>query len=156
MTRLVSLALVLAACRGSSTQEPVVADHRTPLPMSAKMALHQKEQMRDHLRAVQEIVAAIGKDDFKAVTVASARIGWSERQATMCKHMGAGAPGFAEAGEHFHKTADTIGVAAGRQDRAGVLAALDATLNTCTSCHETYRQDVADVAAPDPAECSMH
>jgi hypothetical protein len=161
---LATLALVgslVGACRGSSAEpaaNPPLAHHeatapaknldpRTPLPLTAMMAVHQKQEMRDHLRVVQEITAALGKDDFAAIARSAARIGWSEQQAAMCKHMGAGAAGFAEVGEHFHKTADTIADAARRRDRTAVITALDATLQTCTGCHETYRQDIVDASA---------
>jgi cytochrome c556 len=137
-----ALAAPLAACKGSSA----APDARTPVPLTAMMANHQKQEMRDHLRVVQEITAALTKDDFDAIAKSAARIGWSEREAMMCKHMGAGAPGFAEVGEHFHKTADKIGEAAKRHDRAGVTAALDATLQTCVGCHDTYRQEIVDQA----------
>ena len=33
-----------------------------------------------------------------------------------------------------------------KKDRAGVLAALDATLNVCVSCHSAYKQQVVDEA----------
>ncbi|MEP6863190.1 MAG: cytochrome c [Deltaproteobacteria bacterium] len=157
-----ALAAALAACRGSSAASPTKdtpappakpapaaagMDARTPLPLTTMMATHQKQEMRDHLRVVQEITAALVKDDFAAIGTSAARIGWSDQQAMMCKHMGAGAPGFAEVGEHFHKTADTIAEAAKRHDHAGVTAALDATLRTCVGCHETYRQEIVDAAA---------
>jgi cytochrome c556 len=58
--------------------------------------------------------------------------------------MGAAAPGFAAMALTFHHTADTIGDAARRGDRAGVLAALDRTLQTCVGCHSAYRQEVVD------------
>jgi hypothetical protein len=151
----------LAACHGSSAEpaqaEPPahsaaaptsVMDPRTPVPLTPMMALHQKRDMRDHLRVVQEITAALAIDDFDAIAGAATRIGWSEPQAAMCKHMGAGAPGFAEVGEHFHKTADQIGDAARRRDRDGVVHALDATLQTCVGCHEAYRQDIVVEARP--------
>jgi len=156
-----ALAAALAACRGSSaapatkdTPAPAAKtapaamnmDSRTPLPLTAMMASHQKQEMRDHLKVVQEISAALTKDDFDAIAKSASRIGWSEQQAMMCKHMGAGAPGFADVGEHFHKTADTIVDAAKRHDRAGVTAALDATLRTCVGCHDTYRQEIVDDA----------
>ena len=157
------LAAALAACRGSSAApakkdspaptsaaKPAPAannmDSRTPLPLTAMMANHQKQEMRDHLRVVQEITGALAKDDFDAIAKSAARIGWSDQQAMMCKHMGAGAPGFAEVGEHFHKTADTIAEAAKRHDRAGVVTALGATLQTCVGCHDTYRQEIVDDA----------
>lgn len=97
---------------------------------------------------VREIAAALVKDDFDAIAASAARISWSEPQAAKCKHMGAGAPGFAAMGEHFHKTADQIGAAARRRDRPGVVRALDVTLQTCVGCHETFRQEVvADAKA---------
>jgi hypothetical protein len=117
-------------------------DGRTPVPLSAMMAAHQKRDMRDHLRVVQEITAALARDDFDAIAASAARIGWSEQQAAKCKHMGAGAPGFSAMGEQFHKTADQISNAARRHDRSGVVNALDVTLQACVGCHESYRQDI--------------
>ncbi len=169
LTLALGLAPALAGCRGSSA-DPAAAptahaatgapspsaapatpaanlDTRTPLPLTAMMATHQKQEMRDHLRVVQEITAALTKDDFAAIAASAARIAWSDQQAMMCKHMGAGAPGFAAVGEHFHKTADTITEAARRHDHAGVTAALDATLQTCIGCHDTYRQEIVDDGA---------
>lgn len=119
-------------------------DKRTPLPLTEMMATHQKQEMRDHLQVVQEIAIALGKDDFDAITAAAARIAWSDKQAMMCKHMGAGAPGFTAMGEHFHRTADGIVTAAKNRDRAGVATALGTTLETCVKCHATYRQDIVD------------
>lgn len=156
-----ALGASLAACHGSPAEparsEPParsaaastsVVDPRTPVPLTAMMALHQKRDMRDHLRVVQEVTAALALDDFDAIATSAARIGWSEQQAGMCKHMGAGAPGFAEVGEQFHKTADQIGEAARRRDRGGIVHALDATLQTCVGCHEAYRQDIVVEAMP--------
>jgi cytochrome c556 len=121
-------------------------DGRKALPLTAMMANHQKQEMRDHLAVVQEISIALGKDDFDAIAASAARIAWSDKQAMMCKHMGAGAPGFTEMGEHFHRTADGIVTAAKKRDRAGVATALGTTLETCVSCHATYRQDIVDEA----------
>jgi hypothetical protein len=117
-------------------------DARAPVPLSPMMAAHQKEQMRDHLRAVQEITQGLARSDFAAIAAAAARIGWNDQQAMMCKHMGAGAPGFAELGERFHRTADTIAAAAKKKDRAATLSALGATLETCVGCHAAYRQEI--------------
>jgi len=110
------------------------------------MAEHQKAQMRSHLGAVQEIVAALAKNDFAAVEAATKKIGYSDSMATMCTHMGAGAPGFTPTAIQFHRTADTIGAAAAKKDRAAVLDALNATLTTCVGCHATYKQQIVDQA----------
>jgi cytochrome c556 len=118
------------------------AETRKPLPLPAMMAEHQKQHMREHLAAVQAIIAAIGRDDMDGVAKASARIGYSAAMGQMCEHMGAATPGFTAMALNFHHTADTIGEAARRGDRAGVLAALDRTLQTCVGCHATYQQEV--------------
>jgi hypothetical protein len=119
-------------------------DTRQPLPLLAMMAEHQKQNMREHLAAIQVIIAAIGRDDMDAVATATASIGYSEAMGQMCEHMGAAAPGFTTMALTFHRTADTIRDAARRGDRAGVLSALDRTLQTCVGCHATYRQQVVD------------
>jgi cytochrome c556 len=119
-------------------------DARQPLPLPPMMAAHQKQNMREHLAAVQAIVAAIGRNDMDAVAKAAGRIGYSAAMGQMCEHMGAAAPGFTTLALNFHHTADTIADAARRGDRAGVLSALDKTLQTCVGCHSTYRQEVVD------------
>jgi hypothetical protein len=119
-------------------------DTRQPLPLLAAMATHQKQNMREHLAAIQAIVGAIGRDNMDGVAKAAARLGYSETMGQMCQHMGAAAPGFTPMALNFHHTADTIGDAARRGDRAGVLSALDRTLQTCVGCHSTYRQEVVD------------
>lgn len=120
------------------------ADTRQPLPLTAMMAEHQKYNMREHLAAIQAIIAALGRDDMDAVAAAAARIGYSDAMGQMCEHMGAAVPAFTAMALTFHRTADTISDAARRGDRGGVLSALDRTLQTCVSCHATYRQEVVD------------
>jgi len=119
-------------------------DTRSPVPLLPMMANHQKQNMRDHLVAVQEITAALATDDFPAIERAAGRIGLSEQMGQMCSHMGAGAPGFTEQALNFHRTADRIGAAARDRDRARVVTELGATLHTCTSCHAAWRQQIVD------------
>jgi len=145
---LVPILLILLAggVQTRAEEHSGAADTRKPLPLPAMMAEHQKENMREHLAAVQAIIAALGRNDMDGVAKASARIGYSEAMGQMCEHMGAAAPGFTTMALNFHHTADTIGEAARRGDRAGVLTALDRTLQTCVGCHATYRQEVVDEA----------
>lgn len=112
------------------------------------MAHHQKQNMRDHLVAVQEIVAALARDDFAAIEKAATRIGLSDGMEAMCTHMGAGAPGFTEQALSFHRAADAIAVAARDKDRARTLDALGTTLQICTGCHATFKQQIVDEATP--------
>ena len=54
-------------------------DSRRALPLPPMMANHQKQNMRDHLVGVQEIVAAMVDADFTAAERAAGRIGYSEQ-----------------------------------------------------------------------------
>jgi hypothetical protein len=121
-------------------------DDRTKVPLLPMMAHHQRVNMRDHLTAVQEIVAAAATSDFAAIEKAAGRIGYSEQMGAMCTHMGAGAPGFTDLALEFHRTADTIGAAAKQKDSTEVLAALGRTLAKCTGCHARFKQEVVDEA----------
>lgn len=121
-------------------------DERAPVPLMPMMALHQKEHMRDHLVAVQEIVLALAEADFEGVEKAAGRIGFSEQMGRMCTHMGAGAKGFTEQGLDFHHTADRIALAAKERNSRKILEELGATLKTCTSCHSAWKQRVVSEA----------
>jgi len=119
-------------------------DTRVPVPLLPHMAQHQKENMRDHLVAVQEIAVAAGRGDFTAVEEASRRLGLAPGMERMCQHMGKGAPGFTEQALAFHRSADEIARAARGRDSSAVMKALGATLHLCTGCHATFRQKVVD------------
>jgi len=147
-----TVACMCLAAMASAWAEPTASpqealdqlDPRKPLPLLPMMANHQKANMRDHLQAVQEIIAGLPNNDFAAIERASSRMGFSEKTAKMCQHMGLGAPGFTEMGVNFHKTADTIGEAARARNADGVLRALGRTLAACTNCHASYKQQVVD------------
>jgi cytochrome c556 len=142
------LLLLLAGTPIRAEEHPMMStsgtDARQPLPLTAMMAAHQKQNMREHLAAVQAIVAAIARDDLEGVAKAAAALGYSQAMGQMCEHMGAAAPGFTPMALDFHHTADTIGDAARRGDRAAVLTALGGTLQTCVACHAAYRQEIVD------------
>jgi len=138
--------LVSAPSSTSPSQALDEMDRRQPVPLLPMMAHHQKENMRDHLVAVQEIVGAIAMSDFAGVERAANRIGFSDQMGRMCDHMGAGAPGFSKQAIDFHQTADRIAAAARAGDGAVALRELSATLQACTSCHATWKQQVVDEA----------
>jgi hypothetical protein len=148
-----TIALPLGCQRPAATPPPSAPsaaalldsmDTRVPVPLLPMMANHQKQNMRDHLRAVQEIIGAVGASDFEGVARAAATIGYSDQMGQMCNHMGAGAPGFADQALRFHHTADKIAEAARARDKPGVLTALNETLATCTGCHAAFKQRVVD------------
>ena len=121
-------------------------DHRQAVPLQPMMAWHQKQNMMEHLVAIQRITAALAVEDWSAVGDAAALIESSPQMQQMCQHMGAGAPGFTDMALDFHRRADAIGVAADEQDGPAVLRATAHTLEACTSCHAAYRQELVDAA----------
>ena len=137
---------VIAPAHQSADAVLASMDGRTPVPLLPAMANHQKQNMREHLVAVQEITAGVSASDFAAIEHGASRIGFSEQMGAMCHHMGAGAAGFSERALAFHHTADGIGAAAKRHDMPAVLSKLSETLAACTSCHESYKQRVVDEA----------
>lgn len=121
-------------------------DTRVEVPLLPMMANHQKQNMREHLVALREIIAGVSAEDFERIDAASKKIGFSEQMGVMCTHMGAGAPGFTDRALAFHHTADAIGAAARRHDMKRVLSALAETTSACTDCHATFKQRVVDAA----------
>lgn len=121
-------------------------DPRTPVPLQPMMAWHQKQNMMEHLVAIQRITDGLAREDWGEVAAASALIESSPQMQQMCEHMGAGAAGFTELALDFHRRADKIGEAARAQDSAAVLRATSHTLEACTSCHATYKQEVVSAA----------
>lgn len=145
-------ALASSAAGVDPRDEAEQMDARTPVALTPMMATHQKEQMRDHLVAIDEIVIALVSDDWPAMEAAGARLGSSPDTTRMCQHMGAATPGFTGRGVGFHQVADGIRVAVRAKDHAGVVKALGATLAACTACHADYRQDI--VTGPEYARAT--
>lgn len=125
-------------------EELAKMDTRRPVPLQPMMAWHQKQNMMDHLVAIQQITAHLATEDWDQIVAASKKIESSPQMQQMCQHMGAGAEGFTELALEFHKRADKIGEAATKKDAKAVLAATSHTLEACTSCHATYRQEIVD------------
>lgn len=153
---------VAAAAASHPADELAKLDTRTPVPLQPMMAWHQKQNMMEHLVAIQRITDGLAREDWEEIALASALIESSPHMQQMCEHMGAGADGFTELALDFHRRADAIGEAARARDGAAVLRATSNTLQACTGCHGTYRQEVVDAAtfqartgqAHDPA--AMH
>lgn len=140
-------------------------DTRTPVPLQPMMAWHQKQNMNEHLVAIQRITQGLVDSDWDAIAAASRLIESSPEMEQMCNHMGAGAPGFTELALEFHRRADAIGAAARARDSAATLKATAHTLQACTTCHATFRQEVVSQqiwqertgsAHTPPADMHMH
>ena len=162
------LLLAIAACKGEGAAQTVAheqtqpvasapgvcqpmedlaaLDPRTPVPLQPMMAWHQKQNMMEHLVAIQRITDGLAREDWTEIASASSLIESSPQMQQMCQHMGAGAKGFTQMALDFHRRADGIGKAARAHDVAAVLRATSNTLQSCTGCHAAYRQEVVSAA----------
>lgn len=139
-----SAAPVTAAC--APMEELARLDARRPVPLQPMMAWHQKQNMMEHLVAIQRITEGLSREDWGEIAQASALIEASPHMQQTCQHMGAGAEGFTEMALDFHRRADAIGAAARAQDAGAVLRATSHTLEACTGCHAAFRQEIVDPA----------
>lgn len=121
---------------------PEALDPRKPVYLTEKMAARQKQNMRGHLIAFQQIIVALQTGDFGRINESARELGFSPQKGQMCEMMGAATPGFTKMALKFHHTADQIGAAASKRDKQAVLKALGKTLAICTGCHATYVQNV--------------
>lgn len=121
---------------------PMSGDTRKPLPLTAMMAEHQKQNMREHLEAIRDLTEAFVSKNFKQIEDAGKRLGTSPEMKMMCDHMGRGAPGFTEMALKMHSEADKIVFAAQKKDLKGVMVATNRTLHSCTACHAVFKQEI--------------
>jgi hypothetical protein len=175
---LVLVALALVACDDkspskSNPEQPPVAsspapdtcapfaeldalDPRTPVPLQPMMAWHQKQNMQEHLVAIQRITDGLAREDWDEISEAAKLIETSPQMQQMRQHVGAGAEGFTELALEFHRRADAIGEAAGSHDGPAVLRATSNTLQACTGCHAAYRQEIVDATTWEQRTGSAH
>ena len=128
-----------------STPCAMAADARQKIDMPPMMQEHMLGNMRDHLRTLQEIEAALAKKDFdKAADIAEQRLGLSSLEAHGAAHMAPYMPKpMQDIGTAMHRAASrlaqTAQEAAVKGDMAPVQQGLSALLQQCVACHETYR-----------------
>ena len=117
-------------------------DTRRPLPLTAIMAEHQKQNMRGHLEAIRDLTEAFTTKNFKMIEDAGKRLGTSSEMKMMCEHMGMGADGFTEMALKMHSEADKITEAGQKKNLKAAMIATNQTLQRCTACHAVFRQEV--------------
>lgn len=114
-------------------------DKRTSLGIGEPMKSNQLAMMRDHLAAVNEIVALIAAGSFdKASNIAHQRLGLTPEMQKMCRMFGNA--DFQNMGIAFHKSADHLGDVLKSRDTKASLNALHDTMNYCIACHQAFRQ----------------
>ena len=123
-------------------------DERELVKLPAMMQQHMMANMRDHLAALNDALAALAKGDIKAAGKAvETRLGMSSMQAHGAAHMAPYMPkAMAALGTGMHRAASRFVIAVenaelseGREGERKVYQALSDITSACVACHTAYR-----------------
>ncbi len=115
------------------------SDKRTSLHLPAHMKQQQLTMMREHLAAVNDIIADIAEGKFDAASrTAHQKLGLTPEMQQMCNMFDNDE--FRNMGLTFHKRGDALGDALKTKNVRRSLDALHTTINSCVQCHATFRQ----------------
>ncbi len=118
-----------------------IADERQPVELPASMQAHMLSNMRDHLRTLHEIQAALAAGKFDdAAEMAEQRLGMSSMQSHGAEHMAPLMPKRMQAiGTAMHRAASRFAVTVVEGDVSRSLNDLSKITEQCVTCHATYR-----------------
>lgn len=123
-------------------------DVRTLVKLPADIENKMLVNMRDHIRALDDIIHAVQTGEYEdAESIAESRLGWSslvrrgdqEVADHWPKPMQAMADQMYDAGSNFVIVAQNASVEDSKESYQKVIAALGQMTSACRSCHEAYR-----------------
>ena len=149
------VALMLSSSFGFSSAEtdhPVAnkPEHEMPkMSLSKCMALvlspaakeGLKLTMREHLEAIEAIVAALAREDFaKAAILTNEELGFPKHHVAMQREQGATfPPEYHELAMAHHQAAEAMGAVIPTKDLKQILPHLQQTIHACVKCHQVFR-----------------
>jgi len=128
--------MLMSFCSISSAE-----DKRQLVKMPEMMRVHQLENMRDHLKAVDEILMNMGAGELdKAADIAEQRLGMSSLSTHGASHMAQVIPKEMGAiGTSMHKAASRFALKAQEGDALEAYKALQEVTSACVACHAAYK-----------------
>jgi cytochrome c556 len=139
------MAIATAAAAGCADAPSTSGDAREAVHFPAEMRLHTLSNMRDHLRSLEEIDAALSRGDYEAASaIAEKRLGLTSLEAHGASHLAAFMPqGMQDIGTQMHRAASRFALeaqnAGATNDPKPALAALSEVMRQCVACHAAYR-----------------
>lgn len=117
------------------------ADQRQLVELPPMMQQHMLGNMRDHLRAINEILTHLADENPEAAAeVAENRLGMSSLKAHGAHHMSKFMPeGMRKAGTGMHRAASRLALSAQEGDIPGAYRQLAEVTSACVACHQGYR-----------------
>ena len=116
-------------------------DTRKLVEMPEMMKAHQLANMRDHLMAINEILLAMGNDEFdSAAKIAEERLGMSSLGSHGASHMARVIPKEMGAiGTSMHRAASRFALKAEEGEPLPAYKALQEVTSACVACHAAYK-----------------
>ena len=116
-------------------------DKRQLVELPGMMQQHMMSNMRDHLKAINEILLSLGNDEMdKAADIAEQRLGMSSLKSHGASHMAKFMPkGMSQTGTAMHKAASRFALKAQEGDLLSAYKMLSQVTSACVSCHSVYR-----------------
>ncbi len=130
------------------TRNSTAEDSRELVKLPAMMQSHMLQNMRDHLLALSEIMAALEEGNkVEAVKIAESRLGMSSMDSHGASHMAPFMPtGMRQVGTAMHKAASHFGVVVqdasleeADKEAGMIFGALREITDACNACHAGYR-----------------
>lgn len=116
-------------------------DERVALGLSQTAEAGMKLTMREHLEALQAIVAGLGRQEFEqAAKVAHEELGFPKHHQAMQREGGATfPPKYHELAMAHHQEAENLAKVLSSKDLKTILPQLERTIGACVSCHRAYK-----------------
>ncbi len=116
-------------------------DSRRLVELPEMMQQHMMSNMRDHLRAINEILMNMENNRLdQAAEVAEYRLGMSSLESHGAHHMAKFMPeGMRQAGTSMHRAASRFALKAQEGEQLPAYGALSKITSACVACHSGYR-----------------
>lgn len=126
---------------GSDSGQQSIPQHRRSLHLSLSVQEGLKLTMREHLEALQKILAALAGDDYeKAAAIAHEELGFPKHHQAMQREQGVAFPsGYQKLAMAHYQTAEDLAEVIPSKDMPRILAHLNRTVKACVNCHHTYK-----------------
>lgn len=119
----------------------VAEDKRTYVKLPEMMQNHMMANMRDHLKALNEILISLENEEYdKAAQIAEERLGMTSLESHGASHMAQFMPKkMAEIGTSMHKAASRFALKAEEENALEAYKGLSKITTACVACHSSYK-----------------
>ena len=116
-------------------------DTRQLVKLPEMLQQHMMANMRDHLVAINEILANMANDELdKAAEIAESRLGMSSLESHGASHMTKFMPeGMRNVGTSMHRAASRFAIKAQEGEALPAYKLLSEVTSACVACHAGYR-----------------